>query len=80
MGSVDVQTVNPSHSAESMASPSSQSLLGFRRLSVYLVDCLKTPADLRPQNSPSDFVVTSEQHDAADEEEAESAGGGRVMK
>lgn len=34
--------------AENMASLSSLSLLGFKQLAVHLVDCMKTPADLRP--------------------------------
>ncbi|XP_068569167.1 zinc finger protein 431-like isoform X1 [Cebidichthys violaceus] len=35
-----------------MSSPSSSSLLVFKRLSVRLVDCLKTPADSRPAVRP----------------------------
>ncbi|XP_044040336.1 uncharacterized protein LOC122870274 [Siniperca chuatsi] len=42
-----------------MASSSSLSLLGFKQLSVYLVDCLKTPADLGP-------AVRLEPEDSAD--------------
>ncbi|XP_076580942.1 uncharacterized protein LOC143316961 [Chaetodon auriga] len=42
-----------------MASASSLALLGFKQLSVHLVDCLKTPADPRPaiKVEPEDSVL-----------------------